>query len=80
MTTTLEWHRAGDRLPDPDAEVLVVLPNYDRPRAELCRFAKGNPSKQGEFYQADRWWPLDSFTASQVVQPDDLWAVVEVPA
>ncbi|HEX7050335.1 MAG TPA: hypothetical protein VF188_09055 [Longimicrobiales bacterium] len=74
MTTTLEWRRAGDELPTPDRDVLVILPAYDRPTVELCRFAKGDPTQAGEFYQQDRWWPLDSMGVSQAVQPDHVWA------
>lgn len=79
MTTTLEWHRAGDELPTLDRDVLVVFDGWAERRAELCRYAAGDKGRVGEFYRADRWWPLDSLGASQVVKPGDVWAYVTIP-
>ena len=74
MTTTLEWRRAGDERPTGDRDVLVILPAYDRPTVELCRYEAGDPARDGLFYAQDRWWPLDSLGVSQAVQADHVWA------
>lgn len=78
MTTTLEWHRAVDALPDPDRDVLVLLADYAVRRATLCRY---EPPRRGAgtLNQGHRWWPRDGMTASQVVDARDQWAYVVLP-
>jgi len=80
MTTTLEWIRAVDALPDPDRDVLVLLADYAVRRATLCQYEPAAADGgQGLMRRGHRWWPRDGMTASQVVDARDQWAYVELP-
>ena len=78
MTTTLEWTRAVDALPDPDRDVLVLLADYAVRRVVVARY---EPPRRGAgtLNQGHRWWPQSAFHASQAVDERDQWAYVTLP-
>jgi len=78
MTTTLEWTRAVDALPDPDRDVLVLLADYAVRRVVVARY---EPPRRGAgtLNQGHRWWPQSAFLASQAVDERDEWAYVTLP-
>jgi len=77
----LEWTPAKDALPAEGELVLLYLPAFERRRPNLATLHKGDPTRDGDYYQRDKWLIHGGFvSAQQYVTGDQEWARIPTPA